>query len=148
MPASTARPLGRATPARDRPESGAWGRVRMPGSSRGGRLAVHPATGDRYPSPLAPCRGASSSATSTADARGCRAELETLLPRLRFDPARDELFSVGDLVNRGPASLGALRLAKELGAKAVLGNHDVHLLQRAAGLRKEKPGDTLEDLLR
>lgn len=82
------------------------------------------------------------------DVQGCRAELETLLQRLRFDPARDELFSVGDLVNRGPDSLGALRLAKELGAKAVLGNHDVHLLQRAAGLRKEKPGDTLEDLLR
>src|SRR5262245_58558672 len=143
MPASTARPLGRATPARNRPEIGAWGRVRMHGSSRGGRLAVHPATGDRYPSPLAPMPRR----IFIGDVQGCRAELEALLARLRFDPAADELFSVGDLVNRGPDSLGALRLAKELGVKAVLGNHDVHLLQRAAELRKEKPGDTLEDVL-
>jgi bis(5'-nucleosyl)-tetraphosphatase (symmetrical) len=82
------------------------------------------------------------------DIQGCRVELETLLERLRFDPAGDALFLVGDLVNRGPDSLGALRLAKQLGAQTVLGNHDVHLLQRAAGLRAEKPGDTLEALLR
>src|SRR5262245_62620147 len=113
-------------------------------SSPGERPAVHPGESGRYPAPLRsmPRR------IFIGDVQGCRAELETLLQRLRFDPARDELFSVGDLVNRGPDSLGALRLAKELGAKAVLGNHDVHLLQRAAGLRKEKPGDTLEDLLR
>jgi bis(5'-nucleosyl)-tetraphosphatase (symmetrical) len=81
------------------------------------------------------------------DVQGCRVELEQLLARLRFDPAADALFSVGDLVNRGPDSLGALRLARTLGARAVLGNHDVHLLQRAAGLRAAKSGDTLEDVL-
>lgn len=81
------------------------------------------------------------------DIQGCREELEALLERLRFDPAADTLLPVGDLVNRGPDSLGALRLVKQLGARAVLGNHDVHLLQRAAGLRAEKPGDTLEGIL-
>jgi len=81
------------------------------------------------------------------DIQGCRVELEALLARLRFDPAADVLFPVGDLVNRGPDSLGALRLVKRLGAQCVLGNHDVHLLQRAAGLRPAKPGDTLDELL-
>lgn len=81
------------------------------------------------------------------DIQGCRAELEALLERLRFDPAADALFPVGDLVNRGPDSLGALRLMKRLGAESVLGNHDVHLLQRAAGLRAAKPGDTLDGVL-
>ena len=81
------------------------------------------------------------------DVQGCRVEFEELLERLRFDPAADTLFPVGDLVNRGPDSLGVLRLAKRLGAELVLGNHDVHLLQRAAGLRAEKPGDTLDGVL-
>ena len=81
------------------------------------------------------------------DVQGCRAELEKLLERVRFDPAADAIFLAGDIVNRGPDSLGALRLAKQLGAETVLGNHDVHLLQRAAGLRAAKPGDTLDDVL-
>ena len=81
------------------------------------------------------------------DVQGCRAELEALLEKLRFDAKQDSLFSVGDLVNRGPDSLGVLRLAKRLGMAGVLGNHDVHLLQRAACLRPVKKGDTLEDVL-
>jgi bis(5'-nucleosyl)-tetraphosphatase (symmetrical) len=81
------------------------------------------------------------------DIQGCRVELETLLERLRFDPAADALHPVGDLVNRGPDSLGTLRLLKRLGAASVLGNHELHLLQCAAGLRAEKSGDTLAELL-
>jgi bis(5'-nucleosyl)-tetraphosphatase (symmetrical) len=50
-------------------------------------------------------------------------------------------------VNRGPDSLGVLRLARALGFEGVLGNHDVHLLQTAAGLRDERPGDTFGDVL-
>jgi bis(5'-nucleosyl)-tetraphosphatase (symmetrical) len=82
------------------------------------------------------------------DVQGCREELEALLEELRFDPAADVLHPAGDLVNRGPDSLGALRLARALGMLTVLGNHDLQLLQRAAGLRKERPGDTLDDVLR
>lgn len=65
------------------------------------------------------------------DIQGCREELERLLERLRFDPARDRLEPVGDLVNRGPDSLGVLRLLRTLDAGGVLGNHDVRLLELA-----------------
>ena len=81
------------------------------------------------------------------DVHGCRVEFEQLLTRLRFDPAADQLHLVGDLVNRGPDSLGTLRLARALNAKIVLGNHDLHLLQVHAGSREQKPGDTLDELL-
>lgn len=81
------------------------------------------------------------------DIQGCREELETLLERLHFDPTGDVLEPVGDLVNRGPDSLGTLRLLKALGAGGVLGNHDLHLLRVASGLRKLRATDTLDRVL-
>jgi bis(5'-nucleosyl)-tetraphosphatase (symmetrical) len=81
------------------------------------------------------------------DIQGCREELETLLERCRFDPGTDVLHPVGDLVNRGPDSLGALRLLRELDARPVLGNHDLHLLRTAAGRRSLAAGDTLDEVL-
>jgi bis(5'-nucleosyl)-tetraphosphatase (symmetrical) len=81
------------------------------------------------------------------DIQGCRAELERLLTEVRFDPAADALHPVGDLVNRGPDSAGTLRLLIELGARPVLGNHDLHLLHAAAGTRRIKRRDTLQDVL-
>lgn len=78
------------------------------------------------------------------DVQGCRHELERLLERLRFDPAADRLEPVGDLVNRGPDSLGTLRLLRALGAGGVLGNHDTYLLRAAAGVRRRSPRDTLD----
>jgi len=81
------------------------------------------------------------------DVQGCRVELEMLLERTRFDPAADVLLPVGDLVNRGPDSLGTLRLLKGLGARTVLGNHELHLLALAAGRRKARAQDTLSELL-
>ena len=81
------------------------------------------------------------------DVQGCREELEALLEALAFDPGADRLEPVGDLVNRGPDSLGALRLLRELDAGGVLGNHDLHLLRAAAGTRPLRPADTFDELL-
>ena len=81
------------------------------------------------------------------DIQGCREELEQLLELLRFDPAADTLEPVGDVVNRGPDSLGTLRLLIRLGAGGVLGNHDVHLLRVAAGLRTQGRKDTLDEVM-
>ena len=81
------------------------------------------------------------------DVQGCREELERLLERLAFDPTRDRLRPVGDLVNRGPDSLGALRLLRDLDAWPVLGNHDLHLLGLADGTRRLRRDDTLAEVL-
>jgi len=81
------------------------------------------------------------------DIQGCREELESLLEELRFDPAQDELHPVGDFVNRGPDSAGVLRVCRAAGAGGVLGNHDVHALRTARGLRRPGRRDTLEALL-
>jgi bis(5'-nucleosyl)-tetraphosphatase (symmetrical) len=83
------------------------------------------------------------------DVQGCFEALEQLLEQIRFDPAHDRLWFVGDLVNRGPDSLAAIRFVKNLGEAAitVLGNHDLHLLTVAAGFAKIHRGDTLDDIL-
>lgn len=83
------------------------------------------------------------------DIQGCFRTLERLLKRIAFDPGRDHLWSVGDLVNRGPGSLEVLRWAREMGEHltVVLGNHDLHLLGRAYGTRPAKPRDTLDGIL-
>jgi bis(5'-nucleosyl)-tetraphosphatase (symmetrical) len=84
------------------------------------------------------------------DIQGCYTALRRLLDQCGFDPARDRLWLVGDLVNRGPHSLAVLRYVKSLGARAitVLGNHDLHLLVVAAGHVKAHRGDTLSAILR
>jgi bis(5'-nucleosyl)-tetraphosphatase (symmetrical) len=84
------------------------------------------------------------------DIQGCYAELRALLHKLNFSDTRDQLWLVGDLVNRGPQSLEVLRLVKDLGAAActVLGNHDLHLLAlHYTADRKIRSGDTLDAVL-
>lgn len=66
---------------------------------------------------------------------------------MRFDDARDRLEPTGDFVNRGPDSVGVLRLAASVNAGGVLGNHDLHLLKRARGLAPARPRDTVGDVL-
>jgi bis(5'-nucleosyl)-tetraphosphatase (symmetrical) len=80
------------------------------------------------------------------DIQGCYTQLRALVERLKFSADRDELWFVGDLVNRGPESLEVLRFVRALGANAVvvLGNHDLHLLALAHGRHKHRSGDTLD----
>ena len=83
------------------------------------------------------------------DIQGCYDPLRRLLERIQFEPAHDQLWFVGDLVNRGPQSLEVLRFIKDLGAAAitVLGNHDLHLLALAEGFGRKHKGDTLDAVL-
>lgn len=83
------------------------------------------------------------------DLQGCFTEFRQLLDLVAFDPARDRLWLVGDLVNRGPDSLPLLRFVRSLGDRAVtvLGNHDLHLLMVAGGHEKLRKHDTIQDIL-
>lgn len=86
---------------------------------------------------------------AVGDIQGCHAEFCQLLDLIGFSVASDRLWLVGDIVNRGPASLAALREVKALGdaAVTVLGNHDFHLLMVAAGHTTPGAADTLAPIL-
>jgi len=85
------------------------------------------------------------------DIQGCAGQLQSLLDKIeQTEPDAQYLFA-GDLVNRGPLSLTSLRLIRDSQiagrAESVLGNHDLHLLAVANGIRKAHRSDTLDDIL-
>ena len=82
------------------------------------------------------------------DIQGCLASLKALLGHVGFGGG-DRLLCVGDLVNRGPASLATLRFARQLGGRfaTTLGNHDLHFLAMVYGGHPHRAGDTLAELL-
>ena len=82
---------------------------------------------------------------AVGDIQGCLEPLQRLLDDVNFDPAQDQLWCVGDLVNRGPDSLGTLLFLHGIrkSCKIVLGNHDLHLLAVGYGQKAVKPGNEL-----
>jgi len=83
------------------------------------------------------------------DVQGCCDALDRLLAEIGFSPSRDHLVVLGDLINRGPQNLATLARLRGLGAAAtcLLGNHDLHLLAVAHGMRALHAGDTMGDIL-
>jgi bis(5'-nucleosyl)-tetraphosphatase (symmetrical) len=83
------------------------------------------------------------------DVQGCCDAFDRLLAEIGFSPSRDRLVVLGDLVNRGPASLATLRRLRNFGeaATCLLGNHDLHLLAVAHGVRPLHASDTFADVL-
>lgn len=83
------------------------------------------------------------------DIQGCYKALRQILKKAKFDTNKDKLWAVGDLVARGPDSLSTLDFCQDLGPhfETVLGNHDLHLIAIAFGVRSPKPQDKLQKLL-
>jgi bis(5'-nucleosyl)-tetraphosphatase (symmetrical) len=83
------------------------------------------------------------------DLQGCHASLQALLERIEAADPGARLWFAGDLVNRGPQSLATLRQVMALGTRAtvVLGNHDLHLLAVAHGIRGLHRSDTMAEIL-
>ncbi|WDH22341.1 symmetrical bis(5'-nucleosyl)-tetraphosphatase [Pseudomonas chlororaphis] len=86
---------------------------------------------------------------AVGDLQGCLGPLQCLLEKVAFDPAKDRLWLVGDLVNRGPQSLETLRFlyAMRDSLVCVLGNHDLHLLAVWRNIERLKKADTLREIL-
>ena len=86
---------------------------------------------------------------AVGDIQGCFTKLEQLLQIINFDKQSDQIWFVGDLVNRGPQSLETVRFVKSLGdaAVCVLGNHDIHLIACHANVQTCKPQSTLRQIL-
>ena len=72
---------------------------------------------------------------AVGDLQGCLKPLQCLLERVSFNPQHDQLWLVGDLVNRGPDSLATLRYLHSIkdSLRITLGNHDLHYIALARG---------------
>ncbi len=75
------------------------------------------------------------------DVQGCYDSLQRLLEKIQFSPEKDQLWFVGDLVNRGTKSLKTVRFIKGLGdaSLVVLGNHDISLIAMHYGVLPKSP---------
>ena len=84
------------------------------------------------------------------DVQGCYEALRRLVEKAAIRVGHDRLWFTGDLVNRGPQSVEVLRWVRGLGESAVtvLGNHDLHLVGLALGVRCASETDTAQDVLR
>lgn len=109
---------------------------------------------DRLPCYTAQALGKDTMAIwAIGDVQGCFEPLQRLLQAIAFDPRRDRIVFAGDLVNRGPDSLGVLQWCAQTAqdypdsVTSVLGNHDLHLLARSLGLSPAKRRDTLDAVL-
>lgn len=86
---------------------------------------------------------------AVGDVQGCLEPLQCLLEHVAFDPSKDRLWLVGDLVNRGPQSLETLRFLYGIrdSLVCVLGNHDLHLLAASRNIERLRKNDTLREVL-
>lgn len=86
---------------------------------------------------------------AVGDVQGCFRTFRALLERIGYRRRRDRIWLVGDLVNRGPDSLGMLRWARDQGdsLRVVLGNHDLHLLAQREKIADGRERDTLAPVL-
>ncbi|KAH8423472.1 putative serine/threonine-protein phosphatase [Aspergillus melleus] len=62
------------------------------------------------------------------DVHGCKEELETLLEQIEFDEESDHLVFTGNLIDKGPDSLGVVDLVRKYSASCVRGNHEDRIL--------------------
>jgi bis(5'-nucleosyl)-tetraphosphatase (symmetrical) len=83
------------------------------------------------------------------DIQGCHSSLLQLIDCLHATSSNSRFIFVGDLINRGPQSLQTIREIKALGGKAkvILGNHDLHLMAVAYGIRQSHRSDTIQEIL-
>lgn len=83
------------------------------------------------------------------DIQGCFHSFQQLLQKIQFNPGQDQLWLVGDIINRGSGSLEMLRWAYEHqdSLVIVLGNHDLHTIAVAEGFVPLHKSDTLQPLL-
>ncbi|MDM1707332.1 symmetrical bis(5'-nucleosyl)-tetraphosphatase [Thiopseudomonas alkaliphila] len=86
---------------------------------------------------------------AVGDVQGCLTQLQAVLAQVQFNPQHDQLWLVGDLVNRGPDSLATLRFLYQMqdSVITVLGNHDLHLLAAWHDPSRLKRKDTLLEVL-
>ena len=63
------------------------------------------------------------------DVHGCADELEKIIDAFGFVKGSDTLYQTGDIINKGPDMMRAIRIVEELGILTVRGNHEEHLIR-------------------
>jgi len=63
------------------------------------------------------------------DVHGCADELKRIIDSFGFVRGSDTLYQTGDIINKGPDMMGAMKTIQELGILTVRGNHEEHLIR-------------------